>query len=191
MSIHQFHVLLQAPQSGTPGFWPMQGKAPIPGGPVSSNGDLLFLIVSVGLLAASLFFLYQAVHFQRWMTKGEENAPDPGAGVTVSWVFVSCTILLWMFYQYVHVVRFFGGGYTLVDFYLDFPKELAPALLIASCFPGFISLFKFALIGSFFRSSSVKASETSRSLMGVIVGFIFAATSFAASIVKLIEFFRS
>jgi hypothetical protein len=155
----------------------------------TSQGDVLFLLLSGGFLAISIFLLYQAVSFQRWVTKEDKDAPDPDAGLQIAWGTICCTIAIWIYYLYLQEARYLSGN-EFVIYLINNPKKLAPALLLASCVPGFLSLFKFAFIASLARSASAQGSEASRSPMAVVAGFAFSAISLAGSIATLIQFFR-
>jgi hypothetical protein len=165
------------------------GSTPPISGTPPADGDFLLLLISAGLLTLTVFFLYQAASIQRWMTKGEEDAPNPDAGLNLAWGIVSGVIMLWCMYIYIKEAKYYVKP-NLVGYFMDNPKRLAPALLLSSCMIGFLTLFRFAMVWSFFRSSSVEPSKSPRSPATAIVSFVFSAVSLAASIATLVQFFK-
>jgi hypothetical protein len=176
-------------QTGSRG--PLTNNPPIQsgnGGTPPADSDFLILLLSASLLTIAFSLLYHAARIQKWNTKGEEDAPNPKALIGLAWGLFLSTTLSWVLYIYSKRIGFYDEP-NLIKYFIDNPNRLTPALLLSSCLVGFLSSLKFAIVWSFFKSSSVEPSKPLRSASTVIVWFVFSAISLAASIATLIQFF--
>ncbi|MDQ2920175.1 MAG: hypothetical protein M3R52_00960 [Acidobacteriota bacterium] len=162
------------------------------GGPCPQipHNEPWLLLGAIALCVISGFLLHQGVAFQRWVTGGEEGAPDPKAGVELAWVSSVAMAGVWVLYWFLSLPGFEREGQYLLFRVLTRSKDLAPAPLLASMVPGALAVFKFLLAGSMMQAAHRERSPLIRSPLAAITGAVFAILQIAASIVTLIMFFR-
>lgn len=161
------------------------------GSPELPQTGFLFLLFSLTLWVIALFLLHQGVAFQKWTTSQDEKAPDPEAGLVMSWVLSFVIIFLWYFYLLISRKLSLETGADLLWYTFMESREIVPAFLLASIVPAVIAIFKFLITGSSLRSFPVQNFPCMRSPLSALVGAIFAAVQLTASIATLIMFFRS
>jgi len=151
--------------------------------------------LALGLFVVSMFLLYQGVAFLRWVTKNEEDAPNPRAGTRIAWALTGVIILFFWLQPLIgtpfleHAFNqsepfaFLVGGFSF--FLLGKPEAFSQALLIASIPVGMLAAFKFVMAAALARSSEAPPSALSRSPMAVLAGAICVVIQLAGSIASL------
>lgn len=177
-----------------------QAGPPIPGvGPEQAfvdaagtqNLSFPFFLVAFALWGISVLLMHQGVSFQRWTTKGDENAPDPESGLSAAWIVSGVVLSLWFLRQ----VILFAMSPSPQNHYMEFvlmiispTRDLSLALLVASVPPGVVALVKFSLAGSLTRGAGVESPGISGSPVAAFVAGSFALIQLIASILTIILF---
>lgn len=149
------------------------------------------LLASIAMFAISFFLLHQAVGFQKWVTSKDEAAPNPQAGIGLSWALALAMVLFSVLYWLVrHPFDLFYTGPEAFRWVIsNRPSELAIGPLLGSVVPAAIAIFKFVTAGFIMHGAGQEVPPLSRSPMAALAGALFTLISLAASIATLIMFF--
>lgn len=149
--------------------------------------------IALGLWAVSVFLLLQSVAFLRWVTKADDDAPNPRAGVNLAWIVAGLILIFfyipWFFNRYAKPDTFalFAG---LLAFPLRGPESFSQALLLSSLPIGALAAFKFMIAASLARSPTARASALTRSPITILAAGLFTLLQIAGSVASLLSLFR-
>jgi hypothetical protein len=192
---------LQATSTGLPLPPGGAGPAAVPSLPAS---PIWYLPVALGLWAVSIFLLLQGAAFLKWATKGDDDAPDPRAGIKLAWA-LTAGILLFFYVQSswfdgivaINVNRnqsnstwLAGLIIGLVLFPFKEPEAFSQALLFSSLPIGILATFKFLMAASLVRSTEPTSSALTRSPLSLLTAGLFTLLQLAGSIASLMALFR-
>jgi hypothetical protein len=160
---------------------------------------LWHLPVAVCLWTLSIFLLLQSIAYLKWAAKGDDDAPDPRAGITLAWGLTAGIMLFFFFNSLIfHDLWFerFHEGWLgavllgLVIFPFKESEAFSQALLFSSLPIGILAAFKFLMTGSLVRSAQATPSALSRSPFALLAAGLFTLLQLAGSVASLIALFR-
>ena len=163
---------------------------------ITVDKELVELVLSICALIFALFSLHDSVHRTNKLSAVRGVSKEPYHGVLIASLYSLLTLSFWLYWhisQY-RTVHFYASEHSQGAFNIvvQFPGLFTPGIWLATLLPAAFALHYFVLLG-FDRGANEQIAESNEQRPQMVAPFhmIYTLTIFAASLIRVMEYFFS